>query len=97
MQERGWGTTWLLLGSGLADRTTLRCDKGPASVAVMNGCETMRATSLGKLRKAVGEVAESGAGRNGNQAECRNRDACACVETVQQKYEANHRYGRDCE
>jgi hypothetical protein len=57
----------------------------------------MRATSLGKLRKTVGEVAEGGAGGNGNQAECRNRDARARVEAVQQKYESSHRYGRDYE
>lgn len=75
----------------------MRYDKGQASVAVMNACEAMRATSLGKLGKAVGEVAESGASRNGNQAECRNGDACARVEAVQQKYESSHRYGRDCE
>ena len=68
-----------------------------ASVAVMNAREAMRAASLGKLGKAVGEIAEGGAGRNGNQAECRNRDACARIEAVQQKYESSHRYGRDCE
>jgi hypothetical protein len=83
--------------NGLADRTTLRYDKGHTSVAVMNACEAMRATSLGKLGKAVGEAAEGGAGCNGNQAEGRNRDACARVEAVQQKYESSHRYGRDRE
>ena len=75
----------------------MRYDKGHASVAVMNACKTMRATSLGKLGKAVGEVAKGGAGCNGNQAECRNCDACARVEAVQQKDEPSHRYGWDCE
>jgi hypothetical protein len=32
----------------------------------MNARETMRATSLGKLGEAVGEVAKGGTGRNGD-------------------------------
>ncbi|HKI67529.1 MAG TPA: hypothetical protein VJ989_09715 [Solirubrobacterales bacterium] len=38
----------------------------------MNFRQMMRAASLGKLGKAVGEVAEGGAGRNRDHAECGN-------------------------
>ncbi len=68
---------------------------GYASIAVMNARQAMRATSLGKLGKAVGEVAKRRAGRNGDQAECGNRNAYACVEAVQQEHESGDYYDRN--
>jgi hypothetical protein len=63
----------------------------------MNARKAMWPTSLGKLGKAVGEVTKRNAGRDGDQAEGRNRDACACGEAVQQEHESSDRYGRDSE
>jgi hypothetical protein len=76
-------------------REGLRCDRNHASVATMNAREAMRATSLGKLGEAVGEVANGGAGRNGDQAECGDGNPCACVEAVQQEHESGDHYGRN--
>jgi hypothetical protein len=67
------------------------------AVAVMNARKAMRPTKLGNLGKAVGKVAKRNAGCDGDQAECRNRDARACAEAVQQEHESSDRYGRDCE
>jgi hypothetical protein len=63
----------------------------------MNACKAMRATNLGKPGETVGEVAEGGASRNSNQAECRNRDAPTRVKAVQQEHQSSDGYGRDCE
>lgn len=81
---------------GLADWTALHYDRGHASVAVVNTGEAVRPTSLGKLGEAVGEVAQRGAGRYGEHAECGNGDACACIEAVQQEHEPSNSYSRNC-
>jgi hypothetical protein len=44
-----------------------------------------------KLREPVGEVAEGGAARNGNQAEGRHGDARLGVNRIQQEHQAGSR------
>lgn len=70
-------------------------DRGGASVAVLDADQAMKAANPGKLGEAVGEVAERGAGRNGDQPECSHGDARARVEPVQNEHESGDGHRRN--
>jgi hypothetical protein len=63
----------------------------------MNAREAMRPTKLRKLGETVGEVAQRGAGRYGEHAECGYGNARTYIEAVQQEHKSSDRYGWNCE